>query len=81
MNLVVLQVSDRISSAPRPNVPQGLAHQPSQFGFRRNWIASIQKLGTSPLNKGCDSLPERLFEIHYELISVERRLRLLRRAE
>jgi hypothetical protein len=52
MDLVVLQVADRIAFAPPSNIPHGLAHQAAQFGFGRDWIATVEKLGTSPLNEG-----------------------------
>jgi hypothetical protein len=59
MDLVVLQTADRIASAPPSNIPHGLAHQSAQFGFRRDWIATVEKLGAGPLDKGCDPHPEK----------------------
>jgi hypothetical protein len=59
MDLVVLQVAERIAFAPPLNIPHGLAHQSAQFGFGRHWIATVEKLGAGPLNEGCDPLPEK----------------------
>jgi hypothetical protein len=59
MDLVFLQMADRIAFAPPSNIPHGLAHQSAQFGFRRHWIAAVEKLGAGPLDKDCDPLPEK----------------------